>query len=153
MPSRIAIVGPGRVGSYWARAGIRSGFEVDIRARSPGNCPEDLRDRISAIPDTQTDGLWGEFDLVLLTVSDSSIAEICAQIHIAAALNESDRGPIIAHVSGQLSPKVLTDAGVPRRRSVAAHPLFPFKTRDTSPDSGQVFHALEGQLDAVQSMG
>jgi predicted short-subunit dehydrogenase-like oxidoreductase (DUF2520 family) len=149
---RVVIIGPGRVGSYWARAALRGGVEVDLRARKPDEAPADLRQYAAPITADLPRNSWAGFDAVVLTCSDDSIATLCQQIVTPAALHDPASGPIIAHVSGRFSTEILTEAGVPAARAASAHPLYPFTSTDSSPEPEQVFHAIDGVPSAAEGM-
>lgn len=104
-PSNITLIGEGKVGSSLYQSLKRGGYQVKIVGK---NKNEQLKFTQHA-------------DLVLITVQDSYIKQVCD--HIASVARPKT---IIAHCSGALSSKVLTSAKEQGCFIGSAHPLNTF---------------------------
>ncbi len=148
----ISIIGPGRVGSALAVLAARAGWPLAaVGARDPDKAKA-LADRIS--PDTLA-GTQGQAaaagELILLTVCDDAIEDVCNQLVDAGALQT---GAIVAHCSGALGSEVL--AAATNRcgcRVASCHPLQTFPTPDAAIErmAGTYFFC-EGDADALETL-
>ena len=124
---RLAIIGPGKVGTALGVLAGRAGWPV---AAVGGRNLAAAREAAAAIGPEVRAGSAAEAaaagQLVLLTVSDDAIETVCDQLAAAGALG---RGSIVAHCCGALSSEVLSSAREKCICLVASmHPLQTFPT-------------------------
>lgn len=103
MTSKLAIIGNGVVGQTFAQLLSRHPqYQVVLGGRSQGNMQSAVQ----------------EADLVLLTVSDSAIENVCAELASSFKSNA-----VVAHCSGALSSEILQTHSGP---TASMHPLQTF---------------------------
>jgi len=149
MTIRIAIIGAGRVGSFWIRAAIASGFDTFVWVRDLNTVPEDIRPRAKVLNENMDKASWTDLDAVVITARENAYGSIVEKIREAINLDDPSEGPVVAHVSGSIPAQALIDVGVPKSRALSAHPPYPFRTRAFSPGPKEVVHGLEGAPEAV----
>ena len=133
MKPTLAIVGPGKVGTALGDALEAAGYCVAARlGRDAG--PADRH------------ALTG-CDVVLLTVRDGQIAEVCSELADEAALRE---GATVAHCSGALGSDVLAPAARLGCRVASIHPLQTFPTVEAARERiGGSWFFCEGHAGAL----
>ena len=151
VPLKIGVIGPGKVGSFWARSVIKANHSLVLAGRKAENCPPDLQAFFTPLPLAGEERHWRDLDLIVLAIADSALPEICPQL-LGIEEEKEGRRTLIAHLSGQLSPEILVAEGIPADSAVAAHPVYPFNTRQSSPKAIEVFHALEGRQQSCAEM-
>jgi predicted short-subunit dehydrogenase-like oxidoreductase (DUF2520 family) len=109
--SKIAIIGKGKVGQSIAQLMQRSGMDVSIYDREITQQPHVLEPA----------------NLILLTVNDDAIEELCAEL-----APSFQSGGVVAHCSGSLGSGVLTSATDQGCFVASAHPLNTFPNLSSS---------------------
>ncbi len=145
----LAIIGPGKVGTALGVLAARAGYRVAavggrhiestaVAARRIGN---DVRACEAA-------EAAGSAELVLLTVTDDVVEQVCIELAGRRAFRE---GAIVAHCSGSLGSDVLASARDLCRCSVASmHPLQTFPAVEAViADLPGTYCFCEGDKDAV----
>jgi predicted short-subunit dehydrogenase-like oxidoreductase (DUF2520 family) len=122
---RIAIIGPGKVGTALGMLAAKAGWPVAAVGGRDASRTAEAAGLIG--PATRACSLVeaaGAGELVLLTVSDDAIEPVCSQLAQAGALA---RGAIVAHCCGALgSDALLAAAAVSPRPLGSMHPLQTF---------------------------
>lgn len=132
---RLAVIGPGKVGSAVAGLAARYGYDVVLGARDLSRAKQIAQQLGSGIAVAAAPAAVRDAGLVLLTVNDDAIAGVCESL---ASGNAFAAGQCVAHVSGALSSAALESA---RRRGchvASAHPL------QTFPSSAAALRSLPG---------
>lgn len=127
----IAIVGPGRVGVALGMLAARAGLNVRAVAGRDASAARTAAGRIGAgVRACDPGEAAGSADLVLLTVPDDAIADVCARLAEAGAFR---RGAVVAHCSGGLDSSVLAPARNTCGCAIGSmHPLQTFPTADAA---------------------
>ena len=132
--SSICIIGAGKVGSSLYRRLKQSGYTVGLVGRN-------REQQVSAVK---------ESDIILLTVNDGAIRQLCEQL-----ADDFRAGSIIAHCSGALNSEELSSAS--NCHLASAHPLNTFPTMQAAeavlskPDHGTYLY-LEGDDRALAKL-
>ncbi len=147
---RMALIGPGRVGTALVRALAQAEYDVGAVvgrrldaaraatvAAGAGTPSVDPRDALEA-------------DLVWLTLGDLAIASTAAEL---APQLDQDRAPAFAHTSGLATSAVLAPLAAAGARCASAHPLqaFAAAAAATSPFAGTRW-AIEGDDRLVRDL-
>jgi predicted short-subunit dehydrogenase-like oxidoreductase (DUF2520 family) len=141
---RVAIVGPGRLGSALARALRKAGYpisELVVRAGTVVHrrLARELHSRISTIASAKLDA-----DVFWLCTPDGAIASVAR----ALASRGTCKGKIALHSSGALSSRELDSLRSCGASAASAHLMMTF-TPGTTVDLRDVAFALEGDRQAV----
>lgn len=129
---RVAIIGPGRVGTLLAVAGTRAGWRVASVGGGRASSRTALTDRVAGVrahaePAAAVEGA----DLVLLTVPDDAIEAVVDELVRADALGP---GQDVVHVAGSRGSAVLRRAGLAGARIAACHPAMTIPAGAIDPD-------------------
>lgn len=129
---RIAIVGPGRVGTLLAIAASRAGMRVVAIAGGT----ETARDRVgSLVAGVRSHAEVGpavqDAELALLCVPDGAIAEVARALAVAGAVGDGQR---VVHVAGSLGLEPLRQVALTGAGVAACHPAMTVATGATDPD-------------------
>jgi predicted short-subunit dehydrogenase-like oxidoreductase (DUF2520 family) len=153
MPSErpeIAIIGPGKVGTALGVLSAQAGWRVSmIGAR---RLDEAKRAAVRIGGGAKGCGVVeaaSACGVVLLTVSDSAIEEVCRSLADAGALQ---RGSVVAHCCGALGSDVLQPARDMGCLVASAHPLQTFPSVERAVESlsqGDTFCFCEGDAPAL----
>ncbi len=129
---RVAIVGPGRLGTLLAVAGARAGWRVTGVAGGTAAARRGVTDAVTGVRDhtTATAAVVGA-DLVLLTVPDDRIAAVVDHVVRDDALVEGQR---IVHLAGSRGLDVLHRARLAGARVAACHPAMTVPTGARDPE-------------------
>jgi predicted short-subunit dehydrogenase-like oxidoreductase (DUF2520 family) len=149
MSFRVGLVGCGRVGSFWLRAGMAQGHLVDARVRTIASVPGDIQGYVKELHSLEL-AEWSEFDFIILATPEDSWEPICNQLKLAVCGSDETQGPIVVHTSGVASHEVLSSYGFDGEKCGAIHPLFPFRSADESPAGDSVIHGVSGPLHVVE---
>jgi predicted short-subunit dehydrogenase-like oxidoreductase (DUF2520 family) len=129
---RVAIVGPGRVGTLLAVAFARAGHRVVAVAGGSAAA----RDRVAALvagvrPVAEVATAVEGADLVVLAVPDDAIATVAADLARADVLTPAQR---VVHVAGSHGLAPLRLAAAAGARVAACHPAMTVPTGSSDPD-------------------
>jgi predicted short-subunit dehydrogenase-like oxidoreductase (DUF2520 family) len=129
---KVAIIGPGRVGTLLAVASARAGWRVVAVAGGRASSRTQLTARVAGVrayeePAAAVDGV----DLVLLTVPDDAVEPVVDGLVRADALVPGQR---VVHVAGSRGLAVLRRAGLAGARIAACHPAMTIPIGATDPD-------------------
>jgi predicted short-subunit dehydrogenase-like oxidoreductase (DUF2520 family) len=129
---KVAVVGPGRVGTLLAVAGARAGWRIVAVA---GGSPA-ARDAIAAMVAgvravDSAAAAAARAELVLLAVPDDAIAEVVDELVRAEAVGPDHR---VVHVAGSRGLGVLHRAGLAGVRLAACHPAMTVPRGARDPD-------------------
>jgi predicted short-subunit dehydrogenase-like oxidoreductase (DUF2520 family) len=119
---RIGIVGIGRVGATLATALARAGYDVAAIYGRRGIRTSGVRGAAVA---TSAQGVADRADLVLLTVSDDAVEEVCGSVRWRP-------GQAVVHCSGARELDALASARDAGARVGAFHPLQMFATPEAA---------------------
>ena len=132
-PDRLAIIGPGRVGSTLAAAAVRAGQRVVAVAGGSSDSRETFVRRFAGVrPQDDAAVATRQADLVLLTTPDDAIAEVVTAIAVADGFEEGQR---VVHTSGAQGLEPLRRAALAGARVAACHPAQTFPSREPDPDA------------------
>jgi predicted short-subunit dehydrogenase-like oxidoreductase (DUF2520 family) len=131
-PSRVAVVGPGRVGTTLAAALTRAGHRVV----AVGGGSEASRARFTAAiagcrPFRGAADAARTGDLVVVTTPDDVLADVVTDLVVADAVGEDDR---VVHLSGAHGLEPLRRAMLAGARVAACHPAQTLPGDRTDPD-------------------
>ncbi len=129
---RVAIIGPGRVGTLLAVAGTRAGWRIVAVGGGGAASRARLRAKVAGVrahgePAAAVEGA----DLVLLTVPDDAIEEVVDTLVRADVLAA---GQDVVHVAGSRGLAVLRRAGLAGARIAACHPAMTIPAGATDPE-------------------
>lgn len=130
---RVAVVGPGRVGTTLAAALTRAGHRIV----AVGGGSEASRDRFTAaIAGCRASAEPAEAaragDLVLVATPDDVLEEVITDLVVARAIDEGDR---VVHLSGAQGLEPLRRAALAGARVAACHPAQTFPSGQVDPDA------------------
>lgn len=159
---RLGIVGAGRVGTALAVASARAGVEITAVASRTTESVRRVMRLAGLHPSVECerpDQVFGRSDVLLLSVSDSAIEEVCTGIAeavlAAPELNSDITTPerprrIVAHLSGALSSSVLSPLRELGASVASLHPIKSFSTDpEVSSDFRGVVATVEGDEEAA----
>ncbi len=125
---KIAVIGPGRVGSAIARLLKERGFPI---AAVAGGAPESVRKAVEFIGAGKAARSLAAAahagDVVFLTPPDRQIKPVCDAV---AAAKGFRRGSVVFHCSGAHDASLLDSARACKARVAVLHPLQSFAGRD-----------------------
>lgn len=128
---RVAIIGPGRVGTLLAVAGARAGWRVVAVAGGRAASRTALTDRVAGVrAHEDVAAAARDTDLVLLTVPDDAIEAVADELVRADAVRP-EQG--VVHVAGSRGLGVLRRAGLAGARIAACHPAMTIPVGATDP--------------------
>lgn len=139
------LVGPGRVGSSLGIALVRKGWRC-ISILSEGSSVRGLRDLKkkfprSSIVDT-AHSLGGEFDVLLITVSDNAIEGMANRLSEIPHLKW--RGKVVLHASGIVPIGALKSLKAAGASTGALHPISAFAARFSPRQARNIFYDFFG---------
>ncbi len=130
--SRVAIIGPGRLGTLLAVACTRAGSRVVAVAGGSEEARAALAARVAGTrPRTEPAMAVAEADEVLLTVPDDAIAGVVDDLVRADALDDRHR---VLHLAGSRGVTELRLAALAGARTAACHPAMTVPAGCTDPD-------------------
>ncbi|MEX2550989.1 MAG: DUF2520 domain-containing protein [Nitriliruptoraceae bacterium] len=130
--SRVAIIGPGRLGTLLAVACTRTGSRVVAVAGGAEQAREALTSLVAgARPHDDLATAVAEADQVLVTVPDDAIAGVVDELVRADALGERHQ---VLHVAGSRGLAELGRAALAGARIAACHPAMTVPAGSTDPD-------------------
>ena len=148
----VAIIGPGRMGQAMGRLLAHSRVPIAfIAARDPAAARRAVRFIGKGIPTGLSDPRLQGASVVLISTSDSAIAQVARDLARLGKGEEAWRGKVVLHVCGSLPSAVLRPLQL---RGAAIGSLHPFQTVP-SPQAGVrnlrgCFWAVEGDRRAVR---
>jgi predicted short-subunit dehydrogenase-like oxidoreductase (DUF2520 family) len=152
-PSRIvAIIGPGRIGQAMGRLLAESRVPIAfIVARKPAAARRAVRFIGKGIPTGLADPKLQGASVLLITTSDSAIAEVARSLAKLGKGTDAWRGKVVLHTCGSLPSGVLLPLQL---RGAAIGSLHPYQTVP-SPEAGVrnlrgCYWALEGDRPAMR---
>lgn len=129
---RVAVVGPGRVGTLLAVAGARAGWRVTAVAGGSAAAREAVAGAVAGVrPVASAVEAAARAELVLLAVPDDAIAGVVDDLALAEAIGPDHR---VVHVAGSRGLDVLRRAGFAGARVAACHPAMTVPTGARDPD-------------------
>lgn len=150
LPS-VAIIGPGRIGQAMGRLLAQSHVPIAfIAARQPAAARRAARFIGMGIPTGIADPRLLSASVVLITTSDSAIAEVARELAQQGNARDAWQGKVVLHTCGSLPSAALYPL---KLRGAAIGSLHPFQTVP-SPQAGVrnlrgAFWALEGDRPAL----
>lgn len=144
--TRVAVIGPGRVGGALALGLQRAGHEVVAVAahRDGSTALARFTALLPAVPVRPLDEVTRDADLVLLTTPDDAIAATAAHLATADLVTPGQR---FIHTSGRSGVEVLATIAAAGGRVAACHPAMTF----TDPTTGA--NRLPGTSWAITAAG
>jgi predicted short-subunit dehydrogenase-like oxidoreductase (DUF2520 family) len=129
---RVAIVGPGRVGTLLAAASTRAGHRVVAVAGGSDPARRAVAGLVAGVrPVDRAEEAVRGADLVWLTVPDDAVATVAEQLVRADALAEGQR---VVHVAGSLGLDPLRLVAAAGARVAACHPAMTVPGGPADPD-------------------
>jgi predicted short-subunit dehydrogenase-like oxidoreductase (DUF2520 family) len=129
---RVAVVGPGRVGTLLAVAGARAGWRVTAVAGGSAAAREAVAAAVAGVrPVASAVEAAARAELVLLAVPDDAIARVVDDLALAEAVGPDHR---VVHVAGSRGLDVLHRAALAGARVAACHPAMTVPTGARDPD-------------------
>lgn len=130
--SRVAIIGPGRLGGLVAAACVRAGHPVVAVAGGSEDARAAFVERIAGCRAEATPAeAVARAELVLLTVPDDAIADVAEALARDDALREGQR---VVHLAGAHGTAPLRRAALAGARVAACHPAMTVPSGATDPD-------------------
>ncbi|MEY3020418.1 MAG: hypothetical protein RLZZ272_1402, partial [Actinomycetota bacterium] len=130
--TRVAIIGPGRLGGLVAAACVRAGHPVVAVAGGSADARAAFVGRIAGCRDAATPAeALGRAELVLLTVPDDAIGAVADALARDDAIVEGQR---VVHLAGAHGIAPLRRAGLAGARVAACHPAMTVPSGATDPD-------------------
>jgi predicted short-subunit dehydrogenase-like oxidoreductase (DUF2520 family) len=152
-PNRsVAIIGPGRIGQAMGRLLAESGVPVAfVVARKPAAARRAVRFIGKGIPIVLSDPRLQSASVLLITTSDTAVAEVAREFAQRGKGRDAWRGKVVLHTCGSLPSTVLDPL---KLRGAAIGSLHPYQTVP-SPQAGVrnlrgCFWALEGDRRALR---
>lgn len=151
---RVAIIGPGRVGTLLAVALSRAGHRVVAVGGGSEAARAGIADLVAGTRTTpEVSEAAADADLVLLTTPDDVIGEVVTTLARDGALGE---GHHVVHVAGSRGLDVLRRAALTGARVAACHPAMTVPQGATDPDLlvgvPWAVTAAQGDLDWARSL-
>ncbi|MDX1659658.1 MAG: Rossmann-like and DUF2520 domain-containing protein [Nitriliruptorales bacterium] len=132
-PARVAVVGPGRVGTTLAAAAIRAGYRVAaVAGGSEASRVAFARHFAGVRTHDDPAAAAAGAGLVLVTTPDDVIDDVVTAIAIADGFVEGQR---VVHTSGAQGVEPLRRAALAGARVAACHPAQTFASREPDPDA------------------
>lgn len=140
-----SLIGPGRVGTSLGMALIETGWRCDSIVVGYKNYPE-IRNLKRHFPGTffsdSLSSLRPDFDLLLLTVSDNRIREVCEEL--AGSCTFSWREKTVLHTSGIVEVNSLEKLKAKGASTGAFHPIASFATQYSSGSAQNICYDFLG---------
>jgi predicted short-subunit dehydrogenase-like oxidoreductase (DUF2520 family) len=131
-PGRIAVIGPGRVGTVVAAALTRAGHRVHAAAGGSGEALARFAARFPGAGVGETPAAAaGDADLVLITTPDDAIAAVATALARDDAIGPGQR---VVHVAGALGLGPLLPVRLAGAAIAACHPAQTVPSADADPD-------------------
>ncbi len=130
--SRVAVIGPGRVGTTLAAALTRAGHRVVAVAGGSDASRERFRGVVAGVRPLAPDAAVADADLVLLTTPDDVLEEVVTGLAVAGVLGERHH---VVHTAGSLGLAPLRRAALAGARVAACHPAQTFPAGRVDPDA------------------
>ena len=149
----VSIVGPGKVGTAIGVLAARAGWPVAaVAGGAPGRAEAAAKTIGHGVRACGSADAARAGEIVLLTVPDDAIANVCEELADAGAFQQ---GAVVAHCSGSLAGDVLAAARERGDCAVASmHPLQTFPTASAGVARLPGTHwFLEGDAAAVERLG
>jgi len=150
--TRVAIIGPGRIGQAMGRLLARSGVPIAfIAARNPAAARRAVRFIGAGAPVGLADPRLQSASVLLITTSDSAVVEVARELAQRGKGTEARQGKVVLHTCGSLPAAALLPL---KLRGAAIGSLHPYQTVP-SPQAGVrnlrgCFWALEGDRRALR---
>ncbi|MFO7776857.1 MAG: Rossmann-like and DUF2520 domain-containing protein [Nitriliruptoraceae bacterium] len=129
---KVAIIGPGRVGTLLAVAGTRAGWRIVAVGGGSAASRARLTGRVAGVRShAEPAAAVADAELVLLAVPDDAIEPVVDALVRADALGP---GQGVVHVAGSRGLAVLRRAGLAGARIAACHPAMTIPAGATDPD-------------------
>lgn len=129
---KVAIIGPGRVGTLLAVAAARAGMRVVAIAGGAETAREHLRSIVAGVRSyAEVASATQGAELVLLCVPDGAIADVAKALARDGAVGEGHR---VVHVAGSLGLEPLRQVALTGAGVAACHPAMTVPTGATDPD-------------------
>jgi len=130
--SRVAVIGPGRVGTLLATAFVRAGYRLTAVAGGSSSARDEVVRAVAGVRSCTTPAAaCAEADLVVLAVPDDAIAALVTDLVRADAVAPSHR---LVHVSGAHGLDVLRRAALCGAGTAACHPAVTVPRGARDPD-------------------
>ena len=120
-PRRVALVGPGRLGTLVALGLAGAGLRVERFAGGSDTARAALRAAIAGLRDVPVEEVADGMDLVVLAVPDGAIADVVDRLVRADAIAE---GQGVVHLAGALGLAPLRRAALAGAWTAACHPAL-----------------------------
>lgn len=129
---RVAVVGPGRLGTLLAVAGTRAGWRITAVAGGSEVARAAVAGSVAGLrPVGSVDEAAARAELLLLAVPDDAIAAVVDELVLADAIGPDHR---VVHVAGSRGLDVLRRARLAGARVAACHPAMTVPTGAHDPD-------------------
>jgi predicted short-subunit dehydrogenase-like oxidoreductase (DUF2520 family) len=129
---RVAIIGPGRVGTLLAIASARAGLRVVAVAGGSNAARERVAAAVAGVKlYTEVAPAARDVDLVLLCVPDDAIASVATALAVDEAVGEGQR---VVHVAGSQGLEPLRRVRLTGARVAACHPAMTVPEGARDPD-------------------
>lgn len=157
--TRVAIIGPGRVGGAVALGLRHAGYQITaVAARSASTTPPSasLEAFTGLVPEAQVLPLTQascDADLVILATPDDTLRSVAGQIALADAVGAGQRW---VHLAGAHGPEILAPVTAAGGRVAACHPAMTFPDPQTGherlPGASWALTASEDDLGWARSL-
>jgi predicted short-subunit dehydrogenase-like oxidoreductase (DUF2520 family) len=129
--SRVAVIGPGRLGTLAAVACVRAGHRVTAVAGGGSDARARLRELVAGVRDTGTPAAAAAHaDLLVLAVPDDAVAAVVDELVLADAVGEGHR---VIHLAGSQGLAPLRRAALAGAGVAACHPAMTVPAGSTDP--------------------
>lgn len=129
---RVAVIGPGRMGTLLAAALARAGHRVVAVGGGSEESRQRLVSRVAgARPHDDPATAVGGAELVVLTVPDDALEGVVTDLVVADALGEDHR---VVHLAGSRGTGVLRRAALAGAGTAACHPAMTVPSGSTDPE-------------------
>lgn len=129
---KVAVIGPGRVGTLLAVAGARAGWRIVAVAGGSPAARETIAATVAGVrPVGSVAAAAARAELVVLAVPDDAIAGVVDELVRAGAVGPDQR---VVHVAGSRGLDVLHRAGLAGARLAACHPAMTVPTGARDPE-------------------
>lgn len=130
--SRIAIVGPGRVGTLLAIASSRAGHRVVAVAGGTAQARDRVVSAVAGVrPYGRASDAVAAAELVLLCVPDDALDDVVTELAVSGAIGDTHR---VVHVAGSRGLGALRRAALAGAATAACHPAMTVPQGAMDPD-------------------